>query len=275
VIYKQLILSDFYKRIYQLSATIDTMIFNQKEKKPMKRFSILFMIAFLLIPVTMVNAQEALEVGTVLTGDITNAEFEVEYTFTGTAGNVVIINMPTKDEDGYSNDLSGQIILLDSSNAVIADTANDYNFDVALVTQLPADDDYIVIITREDGRSGDTEGNYAVELIVPDVIGMGDSATGAVSSEGNAAYYVINSEEDFVLLYGKSAGDFDPEISISTLNENNSDLEDYAAANGQLSRVAMGDMEAGIYIVKVAEGFFSYYFDEVTADFEISVVSVD
>lgn len=241
----------------------------------MKRFSILFMIVFLLIPVAMVNAQEALEVGTVLTGDITNSAFEVEYTFTGTAGDVVIINMPTKDEDGYSNDLSGQIILLDSSNSVIADTANDYNFDVALVTQLPADDDYIVIVTREDGRSGDTEGNYALELIVPEVIGMGDSVTGAVSSEGNAAYYVVNSEADFVLLYGKSAGDFDPEISISTLNEGNSDLEDYAAVNGQLSRAAMGDMDAGIYIVKVAEGFFSYYFDEVTADFEISVVSTD
>jgi hypothetical protein len=241
----------------------------------MKRLSILFTIAFLLISVAMVNAQEPLEVGVPVGGEITNAEFEVEYTFTGTAGSVVIINMPTLDEDGYSNDLSGQIILLDSSNSVVADTANDYNFDVALVTQLPADDEYTVIATREDGRSGDTEGTFEIELIVPEILGMDSSITGTASSEGGAEYYVINSEEDFILLYTKTAGDYDPEISISTLSESNSDLEDYAAASGKLDRIAMGDMAAGVYIVKIDEAFFSFYFDEVTADYEIAVTSAN
>jgi hypothetical protein len=244
----------------------------------MKRLSILFMLVCLLVPAAMVNAQDTLEVGTPLAGEITNSSFEVEYGFSGTAGSIVIISMPTVDEDGWANDLDGQIILLDSENNVVSDTFDNYCYGCAvLVTELPADDDYIVLATREDGRSGDTEGTYEIELITPDVLGMGDSATGQVSSEGGAAYFTINSEEDFVMIYSKTAGDYNPEILVSTISDNNSDLEGYTAASGQLDGVAMGNMEAGIYIVKVDEDsqFYFYSSDELTADFEIAVVSAE
>lgn len=241
----------------------------------MKRLSILFMIVFSLVPVAMVNAQEPLEVGVPLAGEITNAEFEVEFTFTGTGGDVVIIDLPTLDEDGYSNDLRGEVLLIDSSGSVVVDTSENYSFEVALVTQLPADDDYLIIVTREDGRAGETEGTFEIELIVPEALGMGDSTTGSAGSETGSEYFVINSEEDFVLLYTKTAGDYDPEININVIADNNSGLDDYATAAGALNRLAMGDLAAGIYVVKIEDGFFSYYFDPVTADFELDVVSVD
>ncbi len=240
----------------------------------MKRLSILFMFVLLLVPVAMVNAQEPLEVGVPVAGEITNSEFEVEYTFTGNGGDVILISMPTLDEDGYSNDLDGELILLDSENNIVASTAQNYDFYVVLATQLPADGEYLVIATRSDGRAGDTEGTFEVKLIVPEAMAMGDSATGSAGSETGSEYFVINSEEDFIFLYSKTEGDFYPEIEVKVLNDNNSGLDDFAIASGELDRVALGDFEAGIYIVELTEGF-NYYFDPVTAEFELAVTSTE
>ena len=240
----------------------------------MKKLSILFTLVLLLIPVAMVNAQEPLEVGVPIAGEITNSSFEVEFTFTGNGGDVIILSLPTLDEDGYSNDLDGEVILIDSSGEIVATTAQNYDFYVALVTQLPADDDYLVIVTREDGRAGDSAGTFEIELIVPPSLALGDSATGSAGSETGSEYFVINSEEDFLFLYEKTEGDFYPEIEVKILNDNNSGLDDFALASGDLDRVALGDFDAGIYVIEVSEGF-NYYFDPVTADFEISVASTD
>jgi len=240
----------------------------------MKRLSILFMFVLLLVPVAMVNAQEALEVGVPVAGEITNAEFEVEFTFTGTGGDVILLSMPTLDEDGYSNDLDGELILIDSEGSIVASTAQNYDFYVVLATQLPADDDYTVIATRSDGRAGDTEGTFELELIVPDAMGMDGSTTGSAGSETGSEYFVINSEEDFIFLYSKTEGDFYPEIEVKILNDNNSGLDDFAIASGDLDRAALGDFDAGIYVIEISEGF-NYYFDPVTADFELAVTSTE
>ena len=71
--------------------------------------------------------------------------------------------------------------------------------------------------------------------------------------------------------YSKSAGDFSPEILVSTISDNNADIEDFASLNGEVTNASLGDMPAGLYVVSISEGFFSFYFDEVTADFSISV----
>lgn len=240
----------------------------------MKRLLMMFVI--LVMSVAVVSAQEPLEPDTPVRGEITNEAFEVEYTFSGTADSVVVIEMLAEDEDGFTNDLTAQVIILDSSGSVVIDTAENFVFsDAVLVTVLPADDDYTLLASRENGRSGDTEGEYTLQLIVPQVLGVGDSVESTASSENNAEYYVVNADSDYILRYNKSAGDYDPEINISTIDDNNSDFEDYALASGQLDTVAMGNIEAGIYVVRIQEAFFSFYFDEVTADYSLSVIAAE
>ncbi len=241
----------------------------------MKRIVLFFVIALLLVPIAAVNAQEALEVGVPIRGEITNDAFEVEYTFSGTADSVVVIEMLAEDDDGFMNDLTAQIIVLASSGTVVVDTADNFTFsDAVLVTQLPADDEYTVIATREDGRSGDTEGQYTLRLNVPEVLSMDTAAEGVAGSETGTEYFVINSEEDFVLRYIKSAGDYNPEVLLSEIDSNNSDFEDYASVNGGVTNLSLGDIPAGLYVVQVQEGFFDWYFDAVTADFTIALDAV-
>lgn len=240
----------------------------------MKKLSVLFTLVLLLIPAALVNAQEPLEVGVPVAGEITNAAFEVEFTFSGTGGDVIILSMPTLDEDGYSNDLDGEVILIDSSGEIVASTAQNYDFYVALVTQLPADDDYLVIATRSDGRAGDSAGTFELELIIPEALAMDASTAGSAGSETGSEYFVINSEEDFLFLYEKTAGDYYPEIELKVLNDNNSGLDDFALATGELNRIALGDFAAGIYVVEVSEGF-NYYFDPVTAEFEVGITTTE
>jgi hypothetical protein len=241
------------------------------EEMFMKRLAVVFSFILLLLPITS-YAQDALEVGTPVRGEITNAEFEVEYTFSGAADSVVIIELLAEDDEGFMNELYGQVILVNSSGEVVVDTADNFTFgDATLVTQLPADDEYTIIATREDGRAGESEGEFTLILNVPDVLGFGDVAEGAASSEGEALYYVVEAEEDFELSYNKNAGDFDPEILISTVADNNSDTEDYASINGSITNVSIGDIPAGLYIIEVDDALFSFYWDEVTADFTLSV----
>jgi len=242
----------------------------------MKRLVVLFSLVLLLIPVATSYAQEALEVGVPVRGEITNDAFEVEYTFSGSADTPVIIEMLAEDDDGFMNDLTAQVILLDSSGAVVVDTSENFVFaDAVLTTVLPADDDYTVIASREDGRSGETEGQYTLKLNVPDVLTVGDKVEGAASSESGIIYYVVNSEEDFILNYSKSAGDYNPQILISNITDNNSDIEDYATAGGRITNLALGDIPAGLYVISVQEALFDFYFDEVTAEFSLSVSGID
>lgn len=240
----------------------------------MKRLIVLFMLILLLLPVVLVQAQEALEPGTILNGEITDATFEIEYTFTGVADSVIVVEMNAVDTFGELD--SPILILLDSSGSVVVDTTNNFDYGRAiLVTQLPADDTYTLLATRQDGRAGTSLGEYTLELIVPSLIASGEKATGSVSSEGRPEYYVINADSDFVLNYTKNAGDFNPEIAVGVLNEYNSGLDDYATATGKLENIAMGDIDAGLYVVEVKEALFDFNFDVVTADFNLSVDSVE
>ncbi len=241
----------------------------------MKRLIVLFSLVLLLIPVTTSYAQDALEAGVPVRGEITNDAFEVEYTFSGTADSVVIIEMLAEDDDGFMNDLVGQLILLDSEGSVVVDTSDHFSFgDSVLVTQLAADDDYTVIATREDGRSGESEGEYTLKLSIPEAIEVGGKVEGETSSEAGVLYYIIETEEDFVVGYSKSAGDFNPEILLSVVAESNSEIEDYAQFSGQVTNVAMGDIPAGLYVVSIQEALFDFNFDEVTAEFTLSVDAV-
>lgn len=240
----------------------------------MKRLMILLTMISMFVSVALVNAQDVLEPGATLEGEISDASFETEYTFSGTADTVIIVEMlPVED---FGDLTSPQLILIDSSGSVVVDTIDNFDYaEAILVTQLPEDGDYTLIATREDGRSGDSVGEYTITLLIPEVLEVGGKVSGFASSEGRPQYFVVNSEDDFVLRYSKNAGDFNPEVAVGILNDSMSGTDEFASAYGQLDNIAMGNIEAGLYIVQIQEALFDFNFDEVTADFNLSVESAE
>lgn len=232
----------------------------------------LFALFVLLAFVSIAYAQDStpIEYGEVVTGEITNQSYEVNYTFTGKAGEIVIAEMAPVDTLGDLN--SPQVLILDSDFEVIGDSSQIFNFGVATVMlELPDDGEYNIIATRTDGRSGDSLGEYTLELILPQILADGDETTGSVSSEGRNQYFAVQLEADGVLQYAKTDGDMFPQITVKILGTS---TEVFTLSGEALDYAIAGTLAANTtYVVEVGEALFDFNFTEVTADFTLSTAN--
>lgn len=245
----------------------------------MKRLTILLIVlALVLMALPMANAQGTagdgvLEFGETERGEISNETFEVEYTFTGTAGQVVVIQMLPVDEFG---DLSSPgIILLDSANTVLG--AHDTFGNLTFAAQLPADGDYTVIATRRDGRSGDSFGEYDISLFEPPVLADGETLEGSVSSE-TTAFFAYSTMAPFELAYNITTGDFNPAVYVNVIDEDGRldeviRLEGEQLVGGSVIVQPESETVATTYVITVTEGFFDFNFDEVNANYTLTVTA--
>jgi len=228
----------------------------------------------LLGVVTVGSAQDVptLEYGDTVRGEITNAVFEVAYQFLGNPDDVVVIEMLATDNDTELR--APEILLLDAEGNLLADSINNIGIEEAvLVFQVPEEAFYTVIATREDGRGGDDTGEYTLTLFQPPIIKADDVAESRISNVSRPLYFVVESEDDFTLTYEKQAGDFFPQVSVSTLPDNNGELEEVAIASGDvLSLLTFGVFEGGQpHIVIVERALFDFAFDTITADFTLQI----
>ena len=97
--------------------------------------------------------------GDTVEGEVTNAEFEVPYRFTGAAGDVVQVRMVVDDSGDF---YEPTLILLDADNAVVASIEAWY--EALLLMPLPADGEYTILASRFGGRTGTAEGGYTLTL---------------------------------------------------------------------------------------------------------------
>ena len=129
------------------------------------KFIRLYMIlaVMLFAPMALAFAQDEgpLGYGDSIQGEITNRNFEIEYSFEGTVGEVVVIQMTPEDtRDGLTRP---SVILLDTEFEVLSTVTG--NRDAAtLVYMLPADGEYFILATRHDGRAGDSVGAYTLVI---------------------------------------------------------------------------------------------------------------
>jgi len=237
--------------------------------------SLFFLIVLVLMGVSIVTAQgEVLEYGDVVEGEISNAEFELEYTFQGNAEDVIVIEMVPVDTMG---DLDApELVLLNSDNTVVADTTNNFDFGQAiLVAELPADDIYVLLATREDGRAGESVGAFTLSLQLPEVIKADAIAEGNVTNEDRPAYYMVDSMDDFNLIYNKQDGDFFPQVTVFALGDDPGSVDEVAAASGSaMSTLNFGTFTGGEpYVVAVERALFDFSFDEIDADFTLQIAA--
>ena len=129
-----------------------------------KSFAIVCLILALIVAVPAVLAQDSLAYGDTVAGAITSDEFSIEYTFEGTEGDVVVIEMRRTSTDEELRRPAVQLIAPDGD--VLGDTSDNFSFGFALLAaQLPESGTYTIIAGRIDGPDGDSVGGFELELI--------------------------------------------------------------------------------------------------------------
>jgi hypothetical protein len=228
------------------------------------------------------NAPIPISYGQTLEGEITNNEYEIFYSFTGSAGDVVVIEM--RPIEIIESELiaveqfdSPRLEVHAPNDDIIAQTTRYDRADVIL--QLPEDGDYIIKATREDGEIGISIGEYTIKLLKPIVLEFDEVIEGTIrSNERN--YYVVRDTDQFTIEYERIDGDFSPEVGVIVMVENElfNDLNAYgyvAALSGlQLESGTLrirGDNRVFVIIVHQALFDFNFQEDPVLSDYVLRI----
>lgn len=245
------------------------------------KFIRLYMIlaVMLFAPMALAFAQDEgpLGYGDSIQGEITNRNFEIEYSFEGTVGEVVVIQMTPEDtRDGLTRP---SVILLDTEFEVLSTVTG--NRDAAtLVYMLPADGEYFILATRHDGRAGDSVGAYTLVIDQVSELAAGETVEGSVTNT-TTNLYAVKPSMAFELVYERLDGDFFPEISVQVIDPDtfgNTNLSPVMVAQGsQLARAALSITSADeeIYIVVVTRALFTFSSREISANYALMLNSAE
>jgi hypothetical protein len=238
----------------------------------MKYTAIILLTLMIAIPTF---AQEpTLEYGEPTTGEISNREFEIEYSFIGATGDVVIISLVP--EDTTRGLTTPALLLLDADFNVL--TSVDASFSPAiLVFDISEDATYIVLATRRGGRSGDSEGKFTLTVSKAQLLTPGEIVEVSATSE-SPTYFAVRSSEAFDVNYTRQRGDFYPEISVNIIKETlfgDSNLTSIASVTGdRLERASIGIDPTGaeeLFIVEIGEPLFQINFREKRVVFSLEL----
>ena len=218
------------------------------------------------------DGDNVIEYGETVTGEVTNREFEVEYSFTGSASDIIVVLMTRSD--GSELD-SPALIVLNEDFEVL--TSKDSYASVTVIYELPEDGQYYLLASRRDGRAGESSGTYELTLLNPRELTIDEPLEASANYE-DEQYFVIRSAQDFSLQYTHNSGLFAPRINVSIINEESGSLDVIAAMEG--SRLGSGqlnvntsELDAGIFIIYTSRSsVYEYYSGEALADFTLEFV---
>lgn len=240
----------------------------------MKKLLLVVVLLIAAIATVPAAAQDAIPFNEIVVGEITDDAYAVSYTFEGAEGDIVIIDMGAVD---ILADLSEVVIeLYDSAGTLIATTDDGFALSTArLAVQLEAADTYTVTATRAEGEAGTSVGEFYLRVALPEALSTAVSAT--ISSEELPHYYLVDTTSSFGVFYTKSAGDFSPQMSIATLDDDSPDLAELAGLYGDsVTTGLLGNFEPDMpYIVVMTRALFSFSFGETTADYTLEIIQGD
>ncbi len=229
------------------------------------------MIAALILALTAfgVQAQDKIAAGTAAEGELTEAEFAIEYTYAGKADEVVVINLKPVDALGDLNNPA--IIVRDASGTDLV--RYDGYGNTTIVTMLPKDGDYTIVATRRDDKAGTSVGKFTLTVTQPAELAAGDSTDMTVNSE-ETNYFVYRGDSDFVLSYARQ-GEYAPEFTINTLDTDITPgtLNTVATVGGKLATQGTVGVIPGkaVYVIKVGQALFDFYFEKLEATYTLQI----
>lgn len=243
----------------------------------MKRIALLslalaLIAAVLVVPGGTTHAQGGeLEYGVTVQGELTAEAFEVTYTFSGTAGDIVVAEMGRLDFDSDIDEPAVQI--LDANGALLG--LSEGFGTTRTVVILPADGVYTVVATRTDGIGGESVGPYLLTLYRAPVLQPGESFSDTTTS-AEVDFYAINTAGLVNLNFNITGGDFRPAVTVSAIDSG--EITDVFEVYGE--RLQGGTFTLQVFsgetlVVAVEEALFDFNFEPVTAEYSIGITASD
>jgi hypothetical protein len=252
---------------------MNTGIIFQTRKTEMRTWIILLAVFMLALPV--MAQDNVLAYGDSAEGEITSREFEVEYTFEGAADDIIVVELvPEDDFEGLDQP---SLILLNADNDVL--TSVDASIGTAtLVYELPDDGEYVILATRQDGRSGESEGAYTLTLDTVALIAPGEAVKGDMSNE-ETNYFALHMDAPFLVVYEHVEGDFYPEITLNIVETeffSNDNLKAVGTLSGdELASGALGhNGTSGLMVIRVGSPLFAFAFETETVSYTLEVLDM-
>lgn len=201
---------------------------------------------------------EVIQYGDTVTGQITDEAFEIEYTFEGTAEDVVIVRM---DSDESDDALETPAFLVFSARDRIIDSTRIFTLSVTTayaVFPLASDGTYSLVATRRDGQAGVDGGGFILSLKRATPLEIGQPLDGEASDEAEQ-YHVIEPDGAFTLSYTKTGGRFSPAISVSGMQPGGAldPVADLSGRSVDAGTITITPDRGVRYLVRVGKAFLS------------------
>jgi len=220
--------------------------------------------------------KKPLEMGQWVEGTLTADTYEAKYTFTGTKGQLILVQMIPKPG---TYDLDPDVVLRNSDGDILGQN-DDYSYPLAVVvSELPADGTYTVLATRSGGKTGTSTGDYWVRADAVDPLTPGtklDVTLHSDSSKATPNVYVIRptSSGPVKVGFNQKIGDLYASLNIGQWTDDSyptsvmslSDTTKVSAATFSV------DLEANtIYVLVVDQGFGSYSSNPTDATVTVTI----
>jgi hypothetical protein len=240
-----------------------------------KRIVVLSILLLVIAMSSQAFAQDGtpIKYGDTTSGEITNDTFEVSYLFSGTQGDVVVVEMRRANSD--SGLYNAALLLLAPDGSLLADSTDYFAYegaDALIAAELPEDGKYTLLATRDNGRTGDEEGEYTLKLLQP--VELSETPTqGNVNNDIQDQYYVVRPGGSFNIDYRFLDGNYAPLVDVYFINETG-----YPESVATLSGVRMdhGTVEVfadegELFVVAIVVDDLDYMFtDDIDASYEVS-----
>ncbi len=243
--------------------------------KPIFRLSVVFVISIVLFIDS--SAQQLIEYGERVEGVLTHENPAQAYSFMGEGGDVIVVEMRSVDRTLENLLDAPRLILRDRDDLTLVDTLLSYPIDDAvLVAQLPYDDLYTVIATRDENVGVLSIGAFTLQVTNAQMLSA-DQTYEATLESGltHADYYAIQRDDAVRLRYQHQSGDFHPQVSISVIDgEAPSGHTMQAVGYGPgLDEVILGTFSPGMtYLVTLTQAPFDYNETALAAEYALNLL---
>jgi hypothetical protein len=157
---------------------------------------VLSLVALFMVGGPVLAQGGTLEYGQEVEGELTADALEATYTFNGTAGDIVLIEMRPP---AGSFDLDPTIMLSDASGNVLA-VNDDFSFPNAVIlAELPDDGKYAVLAGRSGGETGTSIGPYVLRVSKVEPLTAGSSVEATIYSDfekSSSSLFVLHPTEN-------------------------------------------------------------------------------
>ncbi len=231
-------------------------------------------------------SDDSIEAGTTIDGTIDDDNFEVLYTFEGTAGEQVTIQLEATD-----GNLDPYLVLLGPDGEIVAENDDinfaqgNYNAAIEAFT-LPETGTYTVVATRFNGQIGTTDGDFVLTLSETTTVATPTTAsidyeetlTGTIDDTTYEYRFEFqgNRSDAVTITMNATSGDLDTYLMLEDSDGNLLDLNDDVDLTSQDLNSAIESYslpESGTYVIVATR--FDGEFGTTSGDFELILTLTD